>query len=73
MCARAQRSRDWHGGTRCRALRRSAGAKVSVVQQPGDEPEDELSSPEAISGPTVLRILLGGQLRKLREAAGHHA
>ncbi len=43
---------------------------MSVVQQPGEEPEDELSSAEVISGPTVLRILLGGQLRKLREAAG---
>jgi transcriptional regulator with XRE-family HTH domain len=43
---------------------------VSVVQQPGPEPDDELSSAEEISGPTVLRILLGGQLRKLREAAG---
>jgi len=42
---------------------------VSVVQ-PGDEPLDELTSPEATSGPTVLRILLGTQLRKLREAAG---
>jgi hypothetical protein len=43
---------------------------VSVVQQSGEEPDDELNSPEAISGPTVLRIFLGGQLRKLREAAG---
>jgi transcriptional regulator with XRE-family HTH domain len=42
---------------------------VSVLQQPGDEPQDELS-PEVTSGPTVLRILLGGQLRRLREAAG---
>jgi hypothetical protein len=42
---------------------------VSVVQRPGDEPQDELSA-EVISGPTVLRILLGGQLRRLREAAG---
>ncbi len=42
---------------------------MSVVQ-PGEEPEHELSSPEASSGPTVLRILLGSQLRKLREAAG---
>jgi hypothetical protein len=42
---------------------------VSVVLRPGDEPPDELSS-EAITGPTVLRILLGGQLRTLREAAG---
>jgi len=43
---------------------------VSVVQQPGEEPDDELNSAEATSGPTVLRIFLGGQLRKLREAAG---
>ena len=42
---------------------------MSVVQRPGDEPQDELSA-EVISGPTVLRILLGGQLRRLREAAG---
>lgn len=42
---------------------------MSVLQQPGDEPQDELS-PEGTSGPTVLRILLGGQLRRLREAAG---
>ena len=42
---------------------------MSLVQQPGDKPQDELSS-EVIGGPTVLRILLGGQLRKLREAAG---
>jgi len=43
---------------------------VSVVQQPGDESQGELSSVEAIGGPTVLRMLLGGQLRRLREAAG---
>ncbi|HTA04624.1 MAG TPA: helix-turn-helix transcriptional regulator [Streptosporangiaceae bacterium] len=41
-----------------------------MVQQPGEEPDDELNSAEATSGPTVLRIFLGGQLRKLREAAG---
>lgn len=43
---------------------------MSMVQRPGDEPQDELSIAEAASGPTVLRMLLGGQLRKLREAAG---
>jgi transcriptional regulator with XRE-family HTH domain len=43
---------------------------VRVVQQSGEEPDDELNSAEVISGPTVLRIFLGGQLRKLREAAG---
>jgi transcriptional regulator with XRE-family HTH domain len=42
---------------------------VSVAERPGDEPQDELSA-EVVSGPTVLRILLGGQLRRLREAAG---
>ena len=41
-----------------------------MVQQSGDEPQDELSVAQAASGPTVLRMLLGGQLRKLREAAG---
>jgi transcriptional regulator with XRE-family HTH domain len=41
-----------------------------MVQRPGDESQDELSIVEAASGPTVLRMLLGGQLRKLREAAG---
>jgi hypothetical protein len=43
---------------------------VSVVQQPGEEPQDELTVAEAASGPTVLRMLLGGQLRSLRETAG---
>lgn len=43
---------------------------MSMVQRPGDDPQDELSIAEAASGPTVLRMLLGGQLRKLREAAG---
>jgi transcriptional regulator with XRE-family HTH domain len=43
---------------------------VSAVRWPGEEPEDEPGSAEVLSGPTVLRILLGGQLRKLREAAG---
>jgi transcriptional regulator with XRE-family HTH domain len=41
-----------------------------MVQRPGEESQDELSIAEAASGPTVLRMLLGGQLRKLREAAG---
>jgi transcriptional regulator with XRE-family HTH domain len=40
------------------------------VQQPGEDHPDDLSAVEASGGPTVLRILLGGQLRKLREAAG---
>lgn len=42
---------------------------MSVGQHPEDEPPDELSS-DIISGPTVLRMLLGSQLRRLREAAG---
>jgi transcriptional regulator with XRE-family HTH domain len=42
---------------------------VSVVQQPDGE-SAELSRLEAVSGPTVLRMLLGSQLRDLREAAG---
>jgi transcriptional regulator with XRE-family HTH domain len=43
---------------------------VNVVQQPDGEPVPELSRLEAVSGPTVLRMLLGSQLRDLREAAG---
>jgi Domain of unknown function (DUF5753)/Helix-turn-helix domain len=39
---------------------------VSVVHQPGDGE----TAPEGVSGPTVLRMLLGSQLRGLREAAG---
>ncbi len=39
---------------------------MSVVHQPGDDG----NAPEAVSGPTVLRMLLGTQLRRLREAAG---
>jgi transcriptional regulator with XRE-family HTH domain len=49
---------------------RRAGVIVDV-QQPGDENQDELSAVGSSGGgPTVLRILLGSQLRKLREAAG---
>jgi transcriptional regulator with XRE-family HTH domain len=43
---------------------------VSVVQQPDGESAAELSRLEAVSGPTVVRMLLGSQLRDLREAAG---
>jgi transcriptional regulator with XRE-family HTH domain len=53
---------------------------VSVAQQPDGEDAAELARPgpgdaepalaDAASGPTVLRILLGTQLRRLREAAG---
>jgi hypothetical protein len=43
---------------------------VSAVHQSGDEPRDELTSVESFSGPTVLRMLLGSQLHRLREDAG---
>jgi transcriptional regulator with XRE-family HTH domain len=43
---------------------------VSAVQHPGDEPPDDLASVESFSGPTVLRMLLGSQLRRLREDTG---
>jgi len=46
-----------------------AGATVSLVEQPEGEPA-EPSRLESVSGPTVLRMLLGSQLRELREAAG---
>jgi transcriptional regulator with XRE-family HTH domain len=42
---------------------------VSLVEQPEGEPA-EPSRFESVSGPTVLRMLLGSQLRELREAAG---
>jgi transcriptional regulator with XRE-family HTH domain len=48
---------------------RRAGVTVDV-QQPGAEHPDELSAVESSGGPTVLRMLLGSQLRRLREAAG---
>jgi len=48
---------------------RRAGVTVDV-QQPGAEHPDELSAVDSSGGPTVLRMLLGSQLRKLREAAG---
>ena len=41
-----------------------------MVQQPGDEPWEDVAAAESPSGPTVLRMLLGGQLRRLREEAG---
>jgi transcriptional regulator with XRE-family HTH domain len=43
---------------------------VSVVRQPDGPAEAELSIADAAVGPTVLRMLLGSQLRGLREAAG---
>jgi hypothetical protein len=43
---------------------------MSVVQQPGEHFQDELTSVEASSGPTVLRMILGSHLRRLRESAG---
>jgi transcriptional regulator with XRE-family HTH domain len=42
---------------------------VSLVEQREGEPA-EPSRIESVSGPTVLRMLLGSQLRELREAAG---
>jgi transcriptional regulator with XRE-family HTH domain len=46
-----------------------------VTEQPANERAEaadqrELSRLEAVSGPTVLRMVLGRQLRELREAAG---
>ena len=43
---------------------------MSEVQQPGGEPLDELTPAELAGGPTVRRMLLGSQLRRLREEAG---
>jgi transcriptional regulator with XRE-family HTH domain len=43
---------------------------VSVTQRPDGQELAGLSPVEAVSGPTVLRMLLGSQLRRLREAAG---
>jgi transcriptional regulator with XRE-family HTH domain len=48
---------------------RRAGVIVDV-QQFGEGQPDELNAAGSSGGPTVLRMLLGGQLRKLREAAG---
>jgi transcriptional regulator with XRE-family HTH domain len=42
---------------------------VSVVQQPDGGPESDSGQAEAV-GPTVLRMVVGSQLRGLREAAG---
>jgi transcriptional regulator with XRE-family HTH domain len=47
--------------------------RVGVVvdaQRPDAEHQGEVSAVESSGGPTVLRMLLGTQLRKLREAAG---
>jgi transcriptional regulator with XRE-family HTH domain len=43
---------------------------VSEVQQPGGRVPEELTPSELTGGPTVGRMLLGAQLRRLREAAG---
>jgi transcriptional regulator with XRE-family HTH domain len=43
---------------------------MSMVQQPAGGAGAGLSRLEAVSGPTVLRMMLGTQLRELREAAG---
>jgi hypothetical protein len=42
---------------------------VSVIQQPDSGPESDSGQAEA-AGPTVLRMVVGSQLRGLREAAG---
>lgn len=53
-----------------------AGAEVSLVHQPADGVSTADMDPRALApvesagGPTVIRILLGSQLRRLREAAG---
>jgi hypothetical protein len=67
LAVRSERS-DGHGGEACPACR--LGVAVSVVHQPGDDSPNEPGSVEAFSGPTVLRMLLGNQLHRLREAAG---
>jgi transcriptional regulator with XRE-family HTH domain len=43
---------------------------VSDVQQPGAQFQAEPTGADGAVGPTVLRLLLGSQLRTLREAAG---
>lgn len=43
---------------------------MSEVQQPAGRDPEELAPAELTGGPTVGRMLLGGQLRRLREAAG---
>jgi transcriptional regulator with XRE-family HTH domain len=52
-----------------RAMHRSIdiGAVMNTVVPDGDEPD---SGPESPAEATVLRMLLGAQLRRLREAAG---
>src|SRR5215831_7882881 len=45
------------------------GARMSAVQ-PSDELPREPAMDEPRGGPTVLRIMLGNQLRRLREAGG---
>lgn len=48
----------------------SAEMQDPAEQDHAEQDQGELTSAEAVSGPTVLRILLGSQLRRLREAAG---
>ncbi len=43
---------------------------MAMVKELGGQSRGELSASEAVSGPTVLRMLLGTQLRRLRETAG---
>src|SRR5579884_2509075 len=43
---------------------------MTAVPRPTSEPSPSRSMEQARGGPTVLRIVLGAQLRTLREAAG---
>src|SRR6266571_4817145 len=71
LCAsRRCRSGGWrhrvtvpHGGRALNADPPGPGASMTTVQPGGEQPADTL-------GPTVLRMLLGKQLHRFREAAG---
>jgi transcriptional regulator with XRE-family HTH domain len=45
-----------------------AGGRMVAAMEPDSSPLRHLTGPPGSSGPTVLRILLGAQLRRLREA-----
>src|SRR5690348_14455609 len=55
--------------TRCRDLVRKAGSDDTVCAGPTAQ-GGEVTQIHPGSGPTALRILLGSQLRRLREARG---
>src|SRR5215831_8407483 len=44
------------------------GGRMTTTAGPNDSPVRSLAEPPGSGGPTVLRILLGAQLRRLREA-----